>query len=164
MSTLVLKVNNEVYQREERTEFGTVKQAIENFAKENKFAGAKMIPVNATNLGSAGKQMLLVIKEVDASKKPSELASSDTIHVGREISDMVRSGEIAFSALLDFPIILHENNTNGAEYPLVVKPTISAEVNEEAMSSFVLTSDTKVTRAYQREVTNIEDILKTMQV
>ena len=105
MSTLVLKVNNEIYQRTERDEFGTVRQAIKEFANANSFKGAKCVPVNATNLGTEGKQILLVIKEVDDKKRPEDLAVSDTIHVGREISDMIRSGEIAFSSLLEFPII-----------------------------------------------------------
>lgn len=164
MSKLKLSVNTEVFQRTDREEYGTVREAIENFTKDNDLKASKCVPVNATNLSTAGKQVLLVIKEVNAQKKEHNLKVSDTIHVGREISDMIREGEIAFTALLDFPIVQHENNSNGAVYPLVVRPTVSVEDSEESLAEFTLTSDTQVTQAYERDVPSITAILSSMQV
>lgn len=164
MSKLKLSVNTEVFQRTDREEYGTVREALKDFAADNSLKNAKCVPVNATNLSTLGKQVLLVMKEVNPQKKEHNLKVSDTIHVGREISDMIREGEIAFTALLDFPIIQHENNSNGAVYPLVVRPTTSIEDSEESLSEFTLTLDTEVTKAYERDVPSINAILSSMQV
>jgi hypothetical protein len=165
MSKLVLSVNTEKFVREEREEYGTVREAIAEFATTNKLKGAKMIPVNAKNLGTEGKQILLVITEVNAQKKPANLKVSDTIHVGKELSDEIRSGEQNFSGLLDCPLIHHTNESNGVDYPLIVRPTLEADPKaQEMLASFELTAETEVSKAVTRDVPAIEDILSSMQV
>ena len=157
MAKVKLGLQTEIYQRVERDEYGSIRSLVKEYMKENKVKQAKCVPVNASNLAKKDKQILLAIKDLDGKVMPSKV-----IHVSTELSNEIRAGITPFVAIADFPVIHHVNNTNQADYPMVVRPTAEFEIPEE-FADLAITESTE-TVEYKREIPNIKAILKNMTV
>lgn len=146
--------------------YGTVNELMSKFQEENKLKGVEFRPKVGTNVGKTGSLMMFIIREKNPSKKKENLFVSDDLFLSGAMSDAIRSGEVHVSALKDFVVVQHTNNSEsanpGATYPLIVRPT---EVqNDEDLDKFAITSESEITKAYERDTTSIEDILSSMQV
>ena len=149
MIKVALPLNTEpAYVRAPREEYGTIREIIAEFITVHGVKDAKCVPVNAKNLATEDKQILLKVIEIHPTKAVRNLKESITIHVGREISNMFRAKEIGFANLLDFPVVHHANLGNGAEYPCVYRPSVDAEDSESTLESYELKVDTKASVAY----------------
>jgi hypothetical protein len=127
--------------RAERTEYGLLRDVVNQIAKQEKWLGAKVRPAYAKNLTNFGNQLILSI--YDTTEGSTE---SREVYVAREVSDMIRDKSRPFESVMDLMVIEHTNKIDGVTvegavaYPLCVRPG-SANQNIEALEAFAI--DTK---------------------
>ena len=156
MSKLRLLVEQEKYQGEDRIDLGVFRDVVSELGKELKWKGAKIYTPFTKNVQNTGNQLIIRIIEVNKDKAFKDLDYRD-INAGSKISDLVRSKEIGVSTLLDFPVIEHTNEGNGAVYPLVVSP--SNEASAEANAKFSVDATAKASSTFEQAVPSIEDLI-----
>ena len=117
---------------------------------------------SASNLANVGAQLMFIIREVNSAKKPANLLTSDDINLGKAMSDALRSGELHISALQDFVIVEHTNNTNGAVYPLIVRPTDVAD--DSQLDKFAVKSGSAITKKYERASEDIDSVMANLNL
>ena len=143
--------------------YGTVAEQIENFKSETGAKDAELRIKDAGNLANTGAQLMFIIREINPQKKnKGELLASDDIMLNKAMSDAVRTGELHLSALKDFVIVQHTNNTNGASYPLIVRPQDVAD--DTILDRFSVNSAQTVTKKYQRAVENVDDVMANLNL
>ena len=130
--------------------YGTVDQVLKEFIKDEELPDGELIIKDEDNANNTGHQMMFLLREINSEKSEDDLITSDDIMLSKTMSDAIRTGELHTSALKQFVIVEHENNTNGAVYPLMVRPQ---DVNRDrkAIDKLSVKSSTKVTKAYKRE-------------
>jgi hypothetical protein len=141
---------------------GSVADVIESFKVETGAKDAELRIKSAVNLANTGAQLVFIIREINSSKKPANLLTSGEINLGKSMSDAVRSGEVHISALKDFLIVDHTNNTNGATYPLIVRPQEVAD--DSQLDKFAVNSAQAVTKTYERDIVNIDDVMNNLNL
>ena len=161
---ITLKRNTEIAtgQVDPELVYGTIREVIAQFKKDEKLKNVEFRPKSAVNVGRAGKQMMFIIKEVNPDKLPSELVVSDDLFLSVAMSDQIRSGELHTSALLDFELVHHTNESNGADYPLIVRPT--GAVDNSVLDKFAVNETSTVSKAYEWDASSTEDVLALMNI
>lgn len=144
--------------REERTEFGTVREALTNFAKAEKLENVSFQGVNAFNMANFGNQMMIMFTGTTkgTKTKPGEFVQSKPINIGVAISDRIRKGIINMSSILEFPIILHTNagSSSDSAYLLVVSPT--RKIDNKIIERTKVGVDATVTQSFVQEAGEFE--------
>jgi len=130
--------------------YGSVEQVLKDFIKSEDLPTAELIIKDEFNANTVGRQMMFLFREINKDKKEEDLFCSDDIMLSKTMSDAIRTGELHTSALKQFMIVEHENNTNGAIYPLMVRPQ-EVSKDRKAIDKLSVKADTKVTKAYKRE-------------
>lgn len=142
--------------------YGAVVDQIKNFKTETGAKDAELRIKSASNLANSGAQLMFIIREIDKDKAPSELMTSDDIMLSKAMSDAIRTGELHISALKDFIIVEHTNNTNGAVYPLIVRPTDIAD--DSQLDKFSVKSGQAVTKKYERVSEDIDSVMSNLNL
>jgi len=138
--------------------YGSVQSQIDEFIKDNEIKDAELRIKDEVNAANTGHQMMFIIREIDATKPKDELLTSDDVMLSKTMSDAIRTGELHTSALKQFIVVEHENNTNGAIYPLMVRPQ-DVERDDSSLNKFSVSSKAKVTKAYKRDETTVKSTI-----
>ena len=136
---------------------GTVEEVLKAFKESTGVKDCEMIYKADENFANTGSMMMFIIAEVNDKKEEGDLFTSDDIFLSRKMSDQIRTGELNFSALLDFVVVHHTNNTDGSEYPLMVRP--SQVQNRDNARKFSISLKSKQTKKYQPKTANVKSVL-----
>ena len=161
----VRKVSEAVQVIDPSKVYGTVDQVMSEFAEDNNIKKVQLVPKVGINVAKMGAQMMFIIKEVHKTKAEKNLLCSGDIFLSAGMSDAIRTGELHISALKEFMIVEHENNTNGAIYPLIVRPTeVADEETNALLQTLVIDDKTAITKAYQRDNTDVKAVLQGINI
>ena len=146
--------------------YGTVREVLAQWQADNQVKDAILTPEFKSSLKADGKAMPFVFREVNDRKKPENLLKSERIMLSKQVSDEVRKGKCALSALLDFTIVHHTVSDEfagaGNEYPLMVRET--APIDNAWQEDFGVRAEDTVTITYQRDDVDITSVLSIMQL
>lgn len=131
-----------VYQRQERTELGTLAEVAGK--------GGKVRPTPGT-LADSSKQLTLIVTKKDG--------TSGLVHCSRSVGNMLRSQEITLATTLGFPIIEWEPKDDNGQPRGFIQNLLVQPTREGATTPEISVDDVKEIPKFEPEPVNWDNLI-----